>query len=553
MSGVSISPEGDDGLPGRRLNGRLPVTGQHEPDQPGHPGQMSDGSTGDLGDEFDDPDSDHPEFALDEAPADAAGRIYPELAESRDAEADEPGGFARLGGPRRRRSLPDVHPQPQAPAAGKSRQRTLHQPQPRIAFTAQQRLLILDIWIRSGLPAGDFAPLVGLSAHTLYAWRKRFEEFGPAGLADQQRGSPTGSRINEATRRAILMLKSTHPDWGVQRIHDVLLRSDGYTASTSAIARILHEEGYVSEDIPTKPHAQPPRSFERARPNQLWQTDLFTFVLKRENRRVHLVAFMDDHSRFIVGYGLHATASSALVREVLEAAIANFGAPEEVLTDNGTQYHTWRGKSEFSKLCDRRGIRQIVATPRHPETLGKAERFWGTLWRECLESAVFQGIDDARRRIGLFVDHYNFQRPHQGIDGHVPADRFFNAAPEVARSLKARVDQNALELARHGLPRKTVYLAGKIGDVGIALHSEGEKVILTGDNGMREEVNLSAPGRRADDGQATELPVPVSTQGRPPEHPSVQAPAQSVPGTSALDQGLAQLRDILDPRAGGEA
>jgi hypothetical protein len=35
-------------------------------------------------------------------------------------------------------------------------------------------------------------------------------------------------------------------------------------------------------------------------PNQLWQTDLFTFMLKRQNRRAFLVAFMDDHSRFIV-------------------------------------------------------------------------------------------------------------------------------------------------------------------------------------------------------------------------------------------------------------
>ncbi len=344
------------------------------------------------------------------------------------------------------------------------------------------------------------------------------------------------------------MLKKGHPDWGVQRIHDVLLRSDGYTASTSAIAKVLHEEGYVSQEVPTNPHPQPPRSFERARPNQLWQTDLFTFVLKRENRRVHLVAFMDDHSRFIVGYGLHATASSALVREVFEAAISNFGAPEEVLTDNGTQYHTWRGKSEFAKLCERRGIRQIVATPRHPETLGKAERFWGTLWRECLESAIFQGLDDARRRIGLFVDYYNFQRPHQGIEGHVPADRFFNATPEIAGTLKARVEHNALELARHGLPRKTVYLAGKIGDVGIALHSEGEKVILTGDNGMREEVNLSAPGRRAESGQPAALPEPVSVQGRPPEHPAVQSPAIGAPGASTLDEGLAQLQQLMNPQ-----
>src|SRR5262245_50619182 len=42
-------------------------------------------------------------------------------------------------------------------------------------FTPEQRLMILDTWQRSKLPAGDFAPLVGLSKHTLYAWKKRFD------------------------------------------------------------------------------------------------------------------------------------------------------------------------------------------------------------------------------------------------------------------------------------------------------------------------------------------------------------------------------------------
>ncbi len=59
-------------------------------------------------------------------------------------------------------------------------------------MTPEQRLLILDTWPRSGLPAGDFAPLVGLSKHTLYSWKKRFDESGPAGLMDQQRGGAQG-------------------------------------------------------------------------------------------------------------------------------------------------------------------------------------------------------------------------------------------------------------------------------------------------------------------------------------------------------------------------
>ena len=47
-------------------------------------------------------------------------------------------------------------------------------------LSPQQRLLLLDAWRRSGLPAGDFAPLVGVSKHTLYAWHRKFQLEGPA-------------------------------------------------------------------------------------------------------------------------------------------------------------------------------------------------------------------------------------------------------------------------------------------------------------------------------------------------------------------------------------
>jgi len=364
-------------------------------------------------------------------------------------------------------------------------------------LSGEQRLLVLDTWQRSGLTAGEFGKIAGVTAHTLYAWRRRFEAFGPAGLDERKRGAPLGSRVPEATKRAILMMKGQHEEWGCERIHDMLMRSSGFMASAGAVARVLREAGYESEARPTQPHPDKPREFERAKPNQLWQSDLFTFLLKREGRRLYLVGFMDDHSRFMVGAGIYASSSGALVREVFEAAIANFGAPEEVLTDQGPQYHTWRGTSEFGKLCARRGIRQIVARARHPQTLGKIERFWGTLWRECVEQAVFLSLEDARRRIGLFIDHYNFQRTHQGLEGLVPADRYFQAAPQVLETLKKRVEANALDLAQHGEPRQSVYLTGRVGEAGITLHGEGGKLVLQTSEGGRQEVDLTAPGRRA--------------------------------------------------------
>jgi transposase InsO family protein len=378
------------------------------------------------------------------------------------------------------------------------------------SVTPQDRLLLLDMWQRSGLTARDFGALVGITRQSLFEWKKRFDRHGPAGLSDQLRGAPTGSRLTEPTQRAILMLKQAHPEWGCERIREVLLRGEGFSASAGAIAHLLRENGYELEDIATAPHEPAVQHFERARPNQLWQTDLFTFLLKRENRRVYLVVYLDDHSRFIVGYGVWASAGGALVREVLEAAIANFGAPEEVLTDNGPQYVTWRGTSAFAKLLERRGIRHIVARPRRPQTLGKTERFWGTLWRECVEAAVFNGLDDARRRVGHFIDHYNFQRPHQGIDGLVPADRFFAAAPQVRDTLQARVAANAQDLAVQGTPRKSFYLTGRVGDTDLALHSEGSRVVLTRSDGGREEVDLEASGRRASDADTPTMPEPIA-------------------------------------------
>jgi hypothetical protein len=259
---------------------------------------------------------------------------------------------------------------------------------------------------------------------------------------------------------------------------------------------------------------------------------------------------MDDHSRFITGYGLYASQSSALVLEVVRAAIGAYGPPQEILTDNGSQYVTWRGRSAFTRELEKRGIKQIVAKPHRPQTLGKIERFWGTLWRECIETAVFLDLEDARRRIGHFIDYYNFQRPHQGIDGLVPADRFFGAAPEVLRTLRERVALNALELARNGVPKPPFYVTGRIGDRAFSMHAEGERMILKREGQGREEVALTSPeaaavplATLAEPGAST-MPVPVCPDGSPLAGVAEECCVEEAgPGESPLDAGLARLAE----------
>ena len=70
--------------------------------------------------------------------------------------------------------------------------------------------------------------------------------------------------------------------------------------------------------------------------------------------------------------------------EALSRGIAEHGVPREVLTDQGRQYTAWRGHTDFEAELKRQGIQHIKSRPHHPQTLGKIERFWKTLWDELL-------------------------------------------------------------------------------------------------------------------------------------------------------------------------
>jgi hypothetical protein len=204
---------------------------------------------------------------------------------------------------------------------------------------------------------------------------------------------------------------------------------------------------------------------------------------------------------------------------------------------------------------EKRGIRQVVASPRRPQTLGKIERFWGTLWRECVETAVFLDLADAQRRIGHFIDYYNFQRTHQGIDGLVPADRYFGAGSEVLTTLKKRVAANALELARHGLPKKPFYVTGQVGGKSFSVHAEGERVILKRQGEERQEVELVRPDDNVSAESASQqtLPEPLCPNGSPlaqPTEPPV--PSLEEPGSSPLDQILPQLGEAFPSDSDGD-
>jgi len=78
--------------------------------------------------------------------------------------------------------------------------------------------------------------------------------------------------------------------------------------------------------------------------------------------RVYLIGIIDDHSRFIVAWGLFRQQKKEAVLEVVKGAIGQWGAPREILSDNGRQFVAWRGKTDFQKTLKRHGIQHVRTT-----------------------------------------------------------------------------------------------------------------------------------------------------------------------------------------------
>ncbi len=403
----------------------------------------------------------------------------------------------------------------------------------------------------------DVATAFGVSGATVQKFMALYRSGGVEALRPRISGAAAlaveraAARRSEPRHRAVVELRKEHEDWGTRRIRDVLARFSGLGVSETEVRRILHEEGLIPEAPPERPAREHgPRRFERAEPNQLWQSDIFTFLLRR-HERLYLTAFMDDHSRYVVSYALARHQRAELVLEALERGIATYGTPREILTDQGRQYTAWRGTTDFERELKRHGIEHIKSRPQHPQTVGKVERFWKTLWDEFLSRTVFADYTDCDRRLALFIQHYNFQRPHQALDGLVPADRFFRAAAHVRAAVEKTIEANALRLAREQQPRKPFYLVGRLGDQDLSIAAlAGKLAVRMGD----AEQTITLP--KEDDHE------PQTTRAFPEDErscgPAAEAPAATDPEVADRTAGPGRRGETPVPHAaqravGGEA
>ena len=343
-----------------------------------------------------------------------------------------------------------------------------------LAFPVEFRLRVVKLYLEEGYSPKLLVEQFGISTHSIQRWVKAFRLHGAAGL-EPKRPVTRKSRLPEEVRHQALEVKREHPEYGPRRITDVLKRFFLMRTSPATVHKTLAERGLVKKaPVQVEKNPSKPRFFERARPNQLWQSDILTIRLGGHN--AYLIGFIDDYSRYMTSLGLYRSQTAEHVLETYRRAAAEYGVPKEVLTDNGRQYTNWRGKTRFEQELEKDRVKHIRSRPHHPMTLGKIERFWKSILGEFLQRAQFDSFEEAVERTALWVKYYNHKRPHQGIGGLCPADRFFEIAHELRQTIEKGLAENALELALRGRKVAPFYMVGRMGGQSVVIRAEKGKV-----------------------------------------------------------------------------
>jgi hypothetical protein len=109
-----------------------------------------------------------------------------------------------------------------------------------------------------------------------------------------------------------------------------------------------------------------------------------------------------------------------------------------LLTDRGGQFVAVRGSTKFQRYLEGQLIDHSVSRPYHPQTLGKVESVNRAIQKELIYLHEFRSPEEAKAQISSWIDHFNFRRAHLGIDGLVPADRYFGLHQRALAEVQAR-------------------------------------------------------------------------------------------------------------------
>lgn len=358
-------------------------------------------------------------------------------------------------------------------------------------YCFEEKKLIVETYLSErylDLTVKDFSKICGVAYGTLREWLHsigrdvtRIEEL----RGKRRKRACSGQlQLSEPIRALILHVKGRFSDWGPLKIKQYLFRHEQILVPQSSIYRFLKLQGLVKERVPTSgSKSVHDRLFEYPHPLAAVQLDLMDLTLS-SGLKIHLVSFLDDYSRFVLGNRFVSVKTMDEVIAAFQESVCTYGVMERVLTDLGSEFVSWQRFTRFEQLLCDLDVEHIASGPAKPQNQGKVERWHQTVRQALRKRGPLDFSSEAQIWIRALTDMYNYERPHQALGGLTPADRFFGVAEELGAELdRYREGKRA---------NQCVYFSCRIGDRKIVVSGPRADNLSIFSNGVRLDENSPA-------------------------------------------------------------
>ena len=269
---------------------------------------------------------------------------------------------------------------------------------------------------------------VGINRGRYYDWCLR------QGQPNRPTGqTPRASWLTPAEKAAILDFHATHPEVGYRQMTYMMLDEDIVAVSPSSVYRVLKANGCLNWwnrqpskkgtgfDQPTQPH-------------QHWHIDIT--YLRIGGVFYYMCSVLDGFSRFIVHWEIRESMREPDVELVVQRAKERTAASKtRLISDNGPQFVA-RDFKQFIRLIN---FLHVRTSPYYPQSNGKLERWHQTLKQNAIRPKTPLTIEDARRCVSDFVNHYNNVRLHSAIGYITPSDKLNGKAEVIFAARKKKL------------------------------------------------------------------------------------------------------------------
>ena len=242
--------------------------------------------------------------------------------------------------------------------------------------------------------------------------------------------TPVSDRDLDLMRR-IDRLHLEMPYAGSRMLRD-LLYQDGIEVGRKHVATLMKRMGIEAlyrKPKTTKKHPQHRvypyllRGLSINRPNQVFAMDITYIPMARGF--VYLVAVLDWYSRKVLSWRVSITMDVHFCLEALEEAIAHYGAPEIVNTDQGSQFTS----QAFTGLLKKHGIRISMDGKGSWRDNVFIERLWRSVKYEEVYLHAYDTVSDSRAGAGKYFNLYNRRRPHSSLKRKTPDQVYYSQQP----------------------------------------------------------------------------------------------------------------------------